>query len=345
MHATSPEVTRMSSDAVTQPRVLLMGTRRGGKSSIQNVVFHRMSPHETLFLESTNRTIKHDIASSSFLRFEVWDFPGHLDTASAAINPDLTYGSGCGALVWVIDAQSDYYEALSRLQATIAVAHRINPTIVFEVFLHKVDLFTEDQRVECQRDVQSHLADEMQTACLGQVKINFHLTSIYDHSVFEAFSKVAQQLVPQLPSLEKLLDILVTGCRIEKAFLFDVVSKIYLATDSSPVDMQSYELCADMIDVITDVSSIYGGEEAAEAAPPPAAPGATSSSNCIISLNNGTVLILREVNRSLALVCILKSHARAQQGILEYNFCCFRDSLSQLFQLTPPAASAELNHA
>ena len=60
------------------------------------------------------------------------------------------------------------------------------------------------------------------------------------------------------------LDILVTGCRIEKAFLFDVVSKIYLATDSSPVDMQSYELCADMIDVITDVSSIYGGEEAAD---------------------------------------------------------------------------------
>jgi len=93
-----------------------------------------------------------------------------------------------------------------------------------------------------------------------------------------------------------------------------VVSKIYLATDSSPVDMQSYELCADMIDVITDVSSIYGGEEAEEAAPPPAAPGATSSSNCVISLNNGTVLVLREVNRSLALVCILKSHALAQQA-------------------------------
>ena len=99
-----------------------------------------------------------------------------------------------------------------------------------------------------------------------------------------------------------------------QAFLFDVVSKIYLATDSSPVDMQSYELCADMIDVITDVSSIYGGEEAEEAAPPPAAPAATSSSNCVISLNNGTVLVLREVNRSLALVCILKSHALAQQA-------------------------------
>ena len=32
----------------------------------------------------------------------------------------------------------------------------------------------------------------MQTACLGQVKVNFHLTSIYDHSVFEAFSKAGK---------------------------------------------------------------------------------------------------------------------------------------------------------
>lgn len=45
---------------------------------------------------------------------------------------------------------------------------------------------------------------------------------------------------------------------IEKAFLFDVVSKIYIATDCSPVDMQSYELCCDMIDVVIDLSSIYG---------------------------------------------------------------------------------------
>lgn len=45
---------------------------------------------------------------------------------------------------------------------------------------------------------------------------------------------------------------------IEKAFLFDVVSKIYIATDVSPVDMQSYELCCDMIDVVIDVSCIYG---------------------------------------------------------------------------------------
>jgi hypothetical protein len=45
---------------------------------------------------------------------------------------------------------------------------------------------------------------------------------------------------------------------VEKVFLFDVLSKIYVATDSSPVDIQTYELCCDMIDVVVDVSCIYG---------------------------------------------------------------------------------------
>ena len=97
---------------------------------------------------------------------------------------------------------------------------------------------------------------------LQQVHLSFYLTSIYDHSIFEAFSKVVQKLIPQLPTLENLLNGFISNSQIEKAFLFDVISKIYVATDSSPVDMQSYELCCDMIDVVIDVSCIYGlGDE------------------------------------------------------------------------------------
>jgi len=84
------------------------------------------------------------------------------------------------------------------------------------------------------------------------------LTSIYDHSVFEAFSRVVQKLIPQLPTLENLLNVLVSTCSMEKAYLFDVASKLYISTDSTPVDMQSVELCSDMIDVVLDVSGIYG---------------------------------------------------------------------------------------
>lgn len=103
---------------------------------------------------------------------------------------------------------------------------------------------------------------------------------------------------------------------IEKAFLFDVVSKIYIATDSAPVDMQSYELCCDMIDVVIDLSCIYGlpmsrPEKADDSVETSAFDKASSS---LIKLNNGNILYLREVNKFLALVCILREDNFDRQG-------------------------------
>jgi hypothetical protein len=56
---------------------------RSGKSSIMKVVFHKMSPNETLFLESTNKIVKEDVTNSSFVQFSIWDFPGQIDFVDA----------------------------------------------------------------------------------------------------------------------------------------------------------------------------------------------------------------------------------------------------------------------
>ena len=53
------------------PKILLMGLRRSGKSSIYKVVFHKMSPTETLFLESTSKIATEDVTNSSFVQFSV----------------------------------------------------------------------------------------------------------------------------------------------------------------------------------------------------------------------------------------------------------------------------------
>jgi Ras-related GTP-binding protein C/D len=62
---------------------------RSGKSSIQRVVFHKMSPHETLFLECTNQLDIKYIANNSFVQFQIWDFPGDADFKGSAAPPVL----------------------------------------------------------------------------------------------------------------------------------------------------------------------------------------------------------------------------------------------------------------
>ncbi|XP_045150252.1 ras-related GTP-binding protein D [Echinops telfairi] len=240
-----------------KPRILLMGLRRSGKSSIQKVVFHKMSPNETLFLESTNKICREDVSHSSFVSFQIWDFPGQIDFFDPTFDYEMIF-RGTGALIFVIDSQDDYMEALARLHLTVTRAYKVNTDINFEVFIHKVDGLSDDHKIETQRDIHQRANDDLADAGLEKIHLSFYLTSIYDHSIFEAFSKVVQKLIPQLPTLENLLNIFISNSGIEKAFLFDVVSKIYIATDSTPVDMQTYELCCDMIDVVVDISCIYG---------------------------------------------------------------------------------------
>lgn len=189
--------------------------------------------------------------------FQVWDFPGQIDFFDPTFDFDNIFGEH-GALIWVLDAQDDYLEALPKLHATIIQLQRNYPMINIEVFIHKVDGLSDDYKIDTQRDIVQRTQDELSDAGYDNVQISYHLTSIYDHSIFEAFSKVIQKLIPQLGTLENLLNVLCSSSGIEKAFLFDVLSKIYIATDSSPVDVQSYEICSDYIDVIVDISEIYG---------------------------------------------------------------------------------------
>jgi Ras-related GTP-binding protein C/D len=58
------------------------------------------------------------------------------------------------------------------------------------------------------------------------------------------------------------------------------------------------------------------------------------NSTSIIKLNNQTVLYLREVNSYLALVCILREESFERQGLIDYNFNCFKQAIHELFKET-----------
>jgi Ras-related GTP-binding protein C/D len=269
----------------TLPKILLMGPRRGGKTSIQRVVFQKMSPHETLFrLEATQELERSIVDHTSLCRFTIWDFPGDYYAlpdsddfeAGASGGTDDTKKSifeGSTSLLFVVDAQDEPYDhVLQSFTNAVTQALTVNPSICVEVFINKVDgeLFLSDEsKYDCRRDIMTQVSEELESCGISpdNLHIRYHLTSIYDHSIYEALSRLVQRLIPQLPTLENLLNVLVSTCSMEKAYLFDVVSKLYISTDSGPVDMQSVELCSDMIDVVLDVSGIYGlGPEN----PPPA---------------------------------------------------------------------------
>ena len=187
-----------------------------------------MAPNETLFLESTtkiqkdgkytnslHKTLiflriiqKKDVSNTSIVQFQIWDFPGQIDFFDPTFDAEKIFGQ-CGSLIFVIDSQDDFSDALQKLEDSIKKATTINPKVNFEIFIHKVDGLSDEHRIETQREIQQRVTEWLSDEELD-VQIAFHLTSIYDHSIFEAFSKVIQKLIPHMSTLENLLDILIS---------------------------------------------------------------------------------------------------------------------------------------
>ncbi|KAK7201579.1 Ras-like small GTPase [Novymonas esmeraldas] len=254
----------MSSDMLALPKVLLMGLRKSGKSSIQKVVFEGMQPHDSATLATTVQPEKSTVHSNDFVNFEVWDFPGQndpFDPNNASRYDVNQLLENCGAIVYVLDCRELIEDARARLLDTISAAYRYNPELCIEVFIHKVDALSEDHQADLLASLQRRVEEEAKQLLenVHPLRLNFNLTSIYDHSVFQAFSLVVQKLIKsKTPYITELLQMLNSNSNIDLSYLFLSHSKIYVAVDErNRLKSRTYDLCSDAIEVVVKMSRIY----------------------------------------------------------------------------------------
>jgi len=211
-----------------------------------------------------------------------------------------------------------------------------NPKITVEVFLHKADgtYFAQSNNMNKLRVEVNNKLTNILTNNNIEISLGYHNTSIYDHSLFEAFSKIFQKIMPQNMLLSNLLDNLSTSCRFEKAYLFDVYNKIYLAIDSSPMEEQFYEICSDMIDVVLDMSGIYTENNTDQYF--------DESSFSMIKINNQakgdgnrsqSMLYLRFIENNLALIAIINDEDFERQHLIDFNIKLFKEAVKEIFKI------------
>jgi Ras-related GTP-binding protein C/D len=58
-----------------------------------------------------------------------------------------------------------------------------------------------------------------------------------------------------------------------------------------------------------------------------------SMSSSVIKLTGGRALYLKEINRHLALICVLREEALTKQAIIDYNVKQLKESILKLFRL------------
>ncbi|KAG1743957.1 Gtr1 raga G protein Gtr2 [Suillus paluster] len=360
--------------SIRRTKILFLGTRRSGKTSILQVLFDDLPAKQTFYLEPTMRVAKHFI--DTIIPLEIWDCPGNVtvDTLGASLADFST-------IVFVIDIRDLYQQPVSKLVEFIVAACQVNPDINFEVFVHKAERLQEDDKIENFRQIHERVMDRLldESPEFEQFPLNFHLTSIYDHSLREAFSRVLHKLIDSLPYLEELLNVFCSNTASPKAFLFDTSSKIHVATDTSPVDQATHNLCCDYLSMLNSFGPLYRSSSndpqmtrfSPTRTPPPTATASTpafsttpagtpplttsspvptskphffpSAATSLSPSHPGTTLTYHLVTPHLALLALLPTTVyEMRRGLVEWNVVWFREGVREIWEVERERSTGEV---
>ncbi|CAD8145059.1 unnamed protein product [Paramecium pentaurelia] len=300
--------------------ICMFGLTKSGKTSMIRVIFQKLEIFRTFQLDPTNRMESVTVNLGSHIHFKIYEFSGHYDLNDSQ-PPEIAAMETCSLMIYVIDSQAEpFNEAVQYLRQAIQTVKQRSPHCECHCFIHKVDPDIEDNKKnELLQQIQKDISDELSKNSMSQIKVDFHVTSIFDHSYLEHFSKVIQRILPYSQSIQTLLDSFNLSCKIEKSFLFEIYSKLYLASDSQHFHSTNFQLCSEMIDVFIDVTCIYGKLD--------------DAGQSQIKLSDGSILIYQTVNEGISLISILKSENLERPFLLEYNINQFRQGLAQIFKI------------
>lgn len=319
--------------------IILAGLSKVGKTSIKKVVFEKMSPHESVYLDTEANIESYTLDNLCYTSLVVRDYPYNYKFDSPT-SLEKKYLNSAGILIYVIDCQEISDNTYDHMKKVINSVIQKNPKILVDIFLHKTDgaFFVQNTNItQKNQEINSNINKILSDIHL-QTPATVYKTSIYDHSLFEAFSRIFQKLMPQNSIFSKLLDNLSQFCKFEKAYLFDVTNKIYIAIDNSPIDEQLYETCTDMIDVVLDMSGIYGENLSNKDNNQEDDTCFDESSYSLININNvnrgedsKSHLYLRFIDRNLALICIINDENFDRVHLMDFNIKLFKSAVKEIF--------------
>ncbi|UZJ52705.1 hypothetical protein CBS101457_002025 [Exobasidium rhododendri] len=355
---------RLNKPALDQ--VLILGLRKAGKSSSFQVVFESLNPEDALQEGVTQAHKSEPYTVNAFHCMKIWDgtsnftsMPSNTATKAggdkaedsnakgkAAFGTgDQLYWTECSAIIFVVDSQGEYFEALERLNDVILSAYSYNPLIHFHVFVHKADGHSNDYRYEVGHSSyfrsSSAMLSNFTSAGLPSgigsdlerdVRLSFHVTSILNCSINIAWSRVQIDLmnVEVSRTLESICNGLCSSSKLEKVFLFDVPSKTYVTADGSPFDEATFDMISDYLTFLVQFSGLYSSSGVKYDKD---GHGADRYASSVMRLAPDTTLAFHQVNDHLGLVYVVRNDLQARNaGMIDYNISIARRAIMEVYE-------------
>lgn len=226
-------------------KVLLMGKSGSGKTSMRSIIFANYLARNTMRLGPTLGVENSQVKLLGNLFLNLWDCGGqdafmenYFESQRAQVFRNVE------VLIYVFDIEShERKDDLDYFRNCLDAIEGHSPNAHIFCLIHKMDLVPED-RARVLEERKQELAD-----VAAPLKVTSFGTSIWDETLYKAWSSIVYQLVPNINKLEAQLNKFCSLCQADEVVLFEKQTflEISHATHTPHYDVHRYEKISNII--------------------------------------------------------------------------------------------------
>ncbi|ODV93878.1 hypothetical protein PACTADRAFT_45450 [Pachysolen tannophilus NRRL Y-2460] len=198
------------SSSSSRKKLLLMGRSGSGKSSMRSIIFSNYSAFDTRRLGATMDVEHSNLRFLNNMTLNLWDCGGQdvfienfLNTSTNQPNSNNNIFKKCEVLIHVFDVESkEVTKDIEIFQRVLKNLNQFSPQCKVFILLHKMDLIQISKRNELFQIMFTKLQE---IATPFNFNITGFATSIWDESLYKAWSSIVCSLIPNISVYEKQL--------------------------------------------------------------------------------------------------------------------------------------------
>ncbi|SOV08591.1 related to GTR1 - GTP-binding protein [Ustilago sp. UG-2017a] len=227
-------------------KVLLMGQSGCGKTSMRSLIFSSYRASDTRRLGSTLDVEHSHVRFLGNLVLNLWDCGGQQSYMDSYLDKQRSQVfSNVGVLIYVFDlvgaeggdeGDEEWERDLRYYKDCLSALYQFSPDAQLFCLLHKMDLVDKSRRANMYAERVRELRRKSREVAMqaggkeGEgFRVNAFATSIWDESLYRAWSRIVQTQIPALHILEKHLSQLAATCSASEVVLFERTTFLVIA--------------------------------------------------------------------------------------------------------------------
>lgn len=215
---------------MVKKKVLLMGRHQSGKTSMRSIIFQNTLPSLTSRLGATIEVEQSHQRFLGSLVLNLWDCAGQSSFLESYIaGQKSTIFAHVGVLIYVFDVETSSHDWMSDLKyfrECLKALLDYSPDAAAFVLVHKMDRISASERPS----VFAAKRHQLLQHCGGGTKVSRVFgTSIWDETLYKAWSQIVHTLVPNATALKRGLTTLTRACGAVEAVLFEKTTFLLIA--------------------------------------------------------------------------------------------------------------------